>query len=429
MNTAIAKIKGREILDSRGNPTVEADVTLSSGAFGRAACPSGASTGVHEAVELRDGDKKRFGGKGVTKAVSAVNNEIAAKIAGMDALKQRDVDAAMIAADGTENKGRLGANAILTVSMAVARSAAQAKGLPLWKYLGEFSGAQPTLPVPCMNIMNGGAHANWQGADLQEFMIAPYGAPSFREALRWGAEVYQTLKALLKEKGHSTGVGDEGGFAPKVPSNEEPLKLIVEAIKRAGYEPGKDIGIVLDPASSEIYEDGLYNLRTEGRKLTSDEMVEFYKGLCAKYPIVSIEDGLAEDDWEGWKKLTDAIGSKVQLVGDDLFVTNVKRMELGIEKGVANAVLIKLNQIGSVSETVDAIRLAQKNNWGAMISHRSGETVDSFIADMSVAMGTGQIKTGAPARGERVEKYNQLLRIEEEMGASAKYAGRSAFIR
>ena len=429
MNTAIAKIKGREILDSRGNPTVEADVTLSSGAFGRAACPSGASTGVHEAVELRDGDKKRFGGKGVTKAVSAVNNEIAAKIAGMDALKQRDVDAAMIAADGTENKGKLGANAILTVSMAVARSAAQAKGLPLWKYLGEFSGAQPTLPVPCMNIMNGGAHANWQGADLQEFMIAPYGAPSFREALRWGAEVYQALKTLLKEKGHSTGVGDEGGFAPKVPSNEEPLKLIVEAIKRAGYEPGKDIGIVLDPASSEIYEDGLYNLRTEGRKLTSDEMVEFYKGLCAKYPIVSIEDGLAEDDWEGWKKLTDAIGSKVQLVGDDLFVTNVKRMEMGIEKGVANAVLIKLNQIGSVSETVDAIRLAQKNNWGAMISHRSGETVDSFIADMSVAMGTGQIKTGAPARGERVEKYNQLLRIEEEMGASAKYAGRSAFIR
>ena len=429
MNTAIAKIKGREILDSRGNPTVEADVTLSSGAFGRAACPSGASTGVHEAVELRDGDKKRFGGKGVTKAVSAVNNEIAAKIAGMDALKQRDVDAAMIAADGTENKGKLGANAILTVSMAVARSAAQAKGLPLWKYLGEFSGAQPTLPVPCMNIMNGGAHANWQGADLQEFMIAPYGAPSFREALRWGAEVYQTLKTLLKEKGHSTGVGDEGGFAPKVPSNEEPLKLIVEAIKRAGYEPGKDIGIVLDPASSEIYEDGFYNLRTEGRKLTSDEMVEFYKGLCAKYPIVSIEDGLAEDDWEGWKKLTDAIGSKVQLVGDDLFVTNVKRMEMGIEKGVANAVLIKLNQIGSVSETVDAIRLAQKNNWGAMISHRSGETVDSFIADMSVAMGTGQIKTGAPARGERVEKYNQLLRIEEEMGASAKYAGRSAFIR
>ncbi|MBQ3683978.1 MAG: phosphopyruvate hydratase [Methanomicrobium sp.] len=429
MNTSITKIIGREILDSRGNPTVEADVYLSSGAFGRAACPSGASTGVHEAVELRDGDKGRFGGKGVTKAVSGVNNEIAKKISGMDALKQRDVDAAMIAADGTENKGKLGANAILTVSMAVARSAAQAKGLPLWKYLCEFSGAQPTLPVPCMNIMNGGAHANWQGADLQEFMIAPYGAPSFREALRWGAEVYQALKALLKEKGHSTGVGDEGGFAPQVPSNEEPLKLIVEAIKRAGYEPGKDIGIVLDPASSEIYEDGVYNLRTEGRKLTSDEMVEFYKGLCAKYPIVSIEDGLAEDDWEGWKKLTDAIGSKVQLVGDDLFVTNVKRMELGIEKGVANAVLIKLNQIGSVSETVDAIRLAQKNNWGAMISHRSGETVDSFIADMSVAMGTGQIKTGAPARGERVEKYNQLLRIEEEMGASAKYAGRSAFIR
>ncbi|WOF16589.1 phosphopyruvate hydratase [Methanoplanus sp. FWC-SCC4] len=427
MDTSIKTVKGREILDSRGNPTVEADVYLECGILGRAACPSGASTGIHEAVELRDGDKARFGGKGVTKAVSGVNDKIAAAVAGMDACGQRAVDDAMIALDGTENKGSLGANAILTVSMAVARTAAQAKGMPLWQYLGESGEA--TLPVPCMNIMNGGAHANWQGADLQEFMIAPYGAPNFKEALRWGAEVYQSLKALLKEKGHSTGVGDEGGFAPKVPSNEEPLKLIVEAIEKAGYKPGEEIGIVLDPASSEIYKDGLYDLKTEGRKLTSEEMVSFYKDLCEKYPIVSIEDGLAEDDWDGWKMLTDAIGDKVQLVGDDLFVTNVKRMEMGIEKGVANAVLIKLNQIGTVSETIDAIRLAQKNGWGAMVSHRSGETVDSFIADLSVALGTGQIKTGAPARGERVEKYNQLLRIEEEMGDSAKFAGRSAFVR
>ncbi|MBN2733644.1 MAG: phosphopyruvate hydratase [Methanomicrobiaceae archaeon] len=427
MDTSIKNVIGREILDSRGNPTVEADVYLSSGAFGRAACPSGASTGVHEAVELRDNDKGRYGGKGVLKAVSYVNEKIAAGIAGLNACDQRLVDDAMIKLDGTDNKETLGANAILTVSMAVSRAGAAASGVALWRYLGDPADAM--LPVPCMNIMNGGAHANWQGADLQEFMIAPYGAPSFKESLRWGAEVYQALKALLKEKGHSTGVGDEGGFAPKVPSNEEPLKLISEAIIRAGYRPGEDIGIVLDPASSEIYKDGLYEFKTEGRKLTSDEMVAFYKDLCERYPIVSIEDGLAEDDWDGWKMLTDAIGDKVQLVGDDLFVTNVKRMEMGIEKGVANAVLIKLNQIGTVSETIDAIRLAQKSGWGAMISHRSGETVDSFIADLSVAMATGQIKTGAPARGERVEKYNQLLRIEEEMGASAKFAGRNAFIR
>lgn len=427
MDTSIKSVKGREILDSRGNPTVEADVYIGGGLFGRAACPSGASTGVHEAVELRDGDKARYGGKGVLKAVSYVNEKIAKEISGMDVCDQNAVDNAMINLDATENKGNLGANAILTVSMAVSRAGAAASGVPLWKYLGNPETA--VLPVPCMNIMNGGAHANWQGADLQEFMIAPYGAPSFKESLRWGAEVYQALKALLKEKGHSTGVGDEGGFAPKVPSNEEPLRLISEAIKRAGYRPGEDIGIVLDPASSEIYKDGLYELKTEGRKLTSAEMVGFYKDLCEKYPIVSIEDGLSEDDWDGWKMLTDAIGDKVQLVGDDLFVTNVKRMKMGIEKGVANAVLIKLNQIGTVSETIDAIRLAQKSGWGAMISHRSGETVDSFIADLSVAMGTGQIKTGAPARGERVEKYNQLLRIEEEMGKSAKFAGRSAFIR
>ncbi|MBP2133876.1 enolase [Methanomicrobium sp. W14] len=427
MDTAIKSVKGREILDSRGNPTVEADVILECGVAGRAACPSGASTGIHEAVELRDGDKNRFGGKGVLNAVFNVNNKISAKVAGMDATDQRSVDESMIELDGTENKGSLGANAMLTVSMAVARAGAASRGLPLWKYLG--NPADAVLPVPCMNIMNGGAHANWQGADLQEFMIAPYGAPSFKESLRWGAEVYHVLKVLLKEKGDSTGVGDEGGFAPKVPSNEEPLKLIVEAIERAGYRPGDDIGIVLDPASSELYKDGLYELKTEGKKLTAEEMVEYYKTLCEKYPIVSIEDGLSEDDWDGWKMLTSAIGDKVQLVGDDLFVTNVKRIETGIEKGVANAVLIKLNQIGTVSETIDAIRLAQKNKWGAMISHRSGETVDSFIADLSVAMGTGQIKTGAPARGERIEKYNQLLRIEEEMGDSARFAGRSAFAR
>lgn len=427
MDNSIKSVKGREILDSRGNPTVEADVYLESGIFGRAACPSGASTGIHEAVELRDGNKERYGGKGVLKAVSYVNKEIADKISGMDVCSQREVDNAMIELDGTENKAKFGANAILTVSMAVARAGAASLGIPLWKYLGNPSDV--VLPVPCMNIMNGGAHANWQGADLQEFMIAPYGASSFKESLRWGAEVYQTLKALLKEQGHSTGVGDEGGFAPQVPSNEEPLKLITEAIRRAGFKPGEEIGIVLDPASSEIYKDGLYSLKTEGKKLTSKEMVEYYKNLCEKYPIVSIEDGLSEDDWEGWKMLTDELGDKVQLVGDDLFVTNVKRMTMGIEKGVSNAVLIKLNQIGTVSETIDAIMLAKNSGWGAMISHRSGETVDSFIADLSVALGTGQIKTGAPARGERVEKYNQLLRIEEEMGSSAKFAGRDAFIR
>ena len=428
MDMKIESVKGREILDSRGNPTVEAEVFLKCGAMGRAACPSGASTGVHEAVELRDGDKNRFGGKGVLKAVSAVNGPIAGKIAGLDAKDQRAVDDTMIELDGTPNKGKLGANAILSVSMANARAAAAAEGISLWRYLGRDD-CEPLLPVPCMNIMNGGAHANWQGADLQEFMIAPYGAPSFREALRWGAEVYQALKSILKEEGHSTAIGDEGGFAPKVPSNEEPLRLIMAAIEKAGYRPGEDIGIVLDPASSEIFKDGMYELKSEKRRLTPAEMVAYYKDLCSKYPIVSIEDGLAEDDWDGWKILTDEIGDSVQLVGDDLFVTNVDRIKTGIEKGVANAVLIKLNQIGSVSETIDAVMLARRNGWAAMVSHRSGETVDSFIADLSVALGTGQIKTGAPARGERVEKYNQLLRIEEEMGDSAKYAGRSAFVR
>ena len=430
MDTKIRSLKAREILDSRGNPTVEADVTLECGVTGRAACPSGASTGIHEAVELRDGDKSRYGGKGVLNAVFAVNSDISVAVSGMDATDQSGLDRRMTEADGTPNKGNFGANAILTVSMASARAVAEAEGLSLWKYLGKIAESENfVLPVPCMNIMNGGAHANWQGADLQEFMIAPVGAGSFSEALRWGAEIYQTLKGILKEEGHSTGVGDEGGFAPKVPSNEEPLKLIMKAIEKAGYKPGEEVGIVLDPASSEIFEDGMYDLKSEGRKLTSAEMVEYYKDLCERYPILSIEDGLAEDDWAGWKLLTDAIGDKVQLVGDDLFVTNVERIKRGIEMGVSNAVLIKLNQIGTVTETIDAVRLAQKNGWAAMVSHRSGETVDSFIADLSVALGTGQIKTGAPARGERVEKYNQLLRIEDEMGDSARYAGRAAFIR
>lgn len=428
MDMKIRSVKAREIIDSRGNPTVEAEVFLECGAMGRAACPSGASTGAHEAVELRDGDKVRFGGKGVLKAVSYVNGPISEEISGMDAEDQRAIDDAMIALDGTPNKGRFGANAILSVSMANARAGAAAKGISLWKYLGRDD-CKSSLPVPCMNIMNGGAHANWQGADLQEFMIAPYGASSFKEALRWGAEVYQVLKSILKENGHSTAIGDEGGFAPKVSSNEEPLRLIMSAIEKAGYRPGQDIGIVLDPASSEIFKDGMYKLKSEKRMLTPAEMVGYYKDLCSNYPIVSIEDGLAEDDWDGWKILTDELGDSVQLVGDDLFVTNVDRIKQGIEKGVSNAVLIKLNQIGTVSETIDAVMLARDNGWAAMVSHRSGETVDSFIADLSVALGTGQIKTGAPARGERVEKYNQLLRIEEEMGDSAKYSGRSAFIR
>jgi enolase len=423
----IVKVVGREILDSRGNPTVEVEVTLEDGGFGRAAVPSGASTGVHEALELRDKDKARYGGKGTLKAVKHVNKDIRDAVTGLDGLNQGAVDHAMLALDGTPNKSKLGANAILGVSLAIARAAADSVGLPLYRYLGGVSAK--VLPVPMFNILNGGVHANWQGTDFQEFMIAPVGAPNFREALRWGAEVYQALKAVLKSSGHATGVGDEGGFAPAFKANSEALETILKAIEKAGYKPGEQIVIALDPATSGFYEDGLYNLRTEDRKITSAEMVELWAGWVKKYPIAVLEDGLAEDDWEGWKLLNKTLGHQIELVGDDLFVTNVERIARGINENAANAVLIKLNQIGSLTETIAAIEMARKAGWGAMVSHRSGETVDSFIADFTVAMATGHLKTGAPCRGERVEKYNQLMRIEEELGADAVYAGRKAFVR
>ena len=427
MYTYIERIHAREILDSRGNPTVEVEVTLEGGAFGRAGVPSGASTGVHEALELRDGDNKRYGGKGVKKAVGNVNNAIAAALTGMDALDQGAVDRAMIELDGTQHKEKLGANAILGVSLATARAAADACDLPLFRYLG--GAAANRLPVPMFNILNGGVHANWQGTDLQEFMIAPVGAPNFAEALRWGSEIYHTLKKVLKDAGYTTGVGDEGGFAPALKRNVDAMDLIVKSIETAGYRPGEDVVIALDPASSGFYEDGLYNLRTEGRKVDAAEMVAMYSDWVKKYPFVVLEDGLAEDDWAGWKHLNSELGGKIELVGDDLFVTNVERIQRGINEDVANAVLIKLNQIGTLTETIAAVNLAYGANWGAMVSHRSGETVDSFIADLTVALGTGHLKTGAPCRGERLEKYNQLMRIEEYLGASAVYAGRKAFVR
>jgi len=427
MTKTIESVLAREILDSRGNPTVEAEVSLERGARGRAAVPSGASTGAHEALELRDGDRTRYNGKGVSQAVNHVNNEIAKAIVGMDALDQPAVDQAMLEVDGTPNKSRLGANAILGVSLAVARAAANGVSLPLYRYLGGVTAR--VLPVPMFNILNGGVHANWQGTDLQEFMIAPVGAPTFREALRWGSEIYHTLKSVLKEYGYSTGVGDEGGFAPALKKNSDAVELILKAIKKAGYRPDEQVAIALDPASSSFYEDGYYHLRTEGRKVSSAEMVEMYAEWIKKFPIIVLEDGLAEDDWAGWKLLNQTLGKKIELVGDDLFVTNVKRIERGISENAANAVLIKLNQIGTLTETIAAIQMARKAGWGAMISHRSGETVDSFIADFTVAMGTGHLKTGAPCRGERVEKYNQLLRIEEELGDEAVYAGRNAFVR
>ena len=427
MYTSINRIHAREILDSRGNPTVEVEVTLEGGSFGRAAVPSGASTGVHEALELRDGDKKRYGGKGVKKAVGHVNNEIAVALAGMDALDQGAVDRAMIELDGTPHKEKLGANAILGVSMATARAAADACDLPLFRYLGGAAACR--MPVPMFNILNGGVHANWQGTDLQEFMIAPVGAPNFAEALRWGSEIYHTLKTVLKDAGYSTGVGDEGGFAPALKRNSDAVELILKAIEGAGYRPGDDVVIAIDPASSGFYEDGLYHLRTENRKVDASEMVAMYADWVAKYPIAVLEDGLAEDDWDGWKILNRELGGKIELVGDDIFVTNVERIQRGINEDVANAVLIKLNQIGTLSETMAAVQLAYGANWGAMVSHRSGETVDSFIADLTVALSTGHLKTGAPCRGERLEKYNQLMRIEEYLGASAMYAGRCAFVR
>ena len=391
----IQSIHAREILDSRGNPTVEVEVHLADGVNGRAAVPSGASTGVHEALELRDGDKNRYGGKGVLKAVRNVNELIAPALSGKEAADQPALDQAMLDLDGTPNKSKLGANAILGVSLAAARAAAISQKLPLYRYLGGESAS--LLPVPMFNILNGGVHANWQGTDLQEFMIAPVGAPNFREALRWGAEVYHTLKGVLKDGGYTTGVGDEGGFAPALKKNSDAVELIIQAIQKAGYKPGEGIAIALDPASSGFYEDGMYNLRTEKRKVSSADMVQMYADWSQKYPIVVLEDGLAEDDWDGWKLLNQTIGDRVELVGDDLFVTNVERIARGIKENAANAVLIKLNQIGTLTETRAAIEMARKAGWGSMVSHRSGETVDSFIADLTVAMGTGHLKTGAPA--------------------------------
>ena len=427
MSALITKVHAREILDSRGNPTVEVDITLADGSTGRAGVPSGASTGVYEALELRDGDKSRYLGKGVLKAVAHVNGKIADAVTGLDALDQAAVDKAMLALDGTENKTELGANAILGVSMAVARAAAASSKMPLYRYLG---GAKANLlPVPMFNILNGGVHANWQSTDLQEFMIAPVGAPNFREALRWGAETYHALKSVLKSGGFSTGVGDEGGFAPAFKKNADAVETILKAIEKAGYKPGRDIVLAIDGAVSGIYEDGLYNLRTENKKVSAADMVKMYEQWVGAYPIRVIEDGLAEDDWDGWKLLNATIGDRTELVGDDLFVTNVKRLARGIAEKAANAVLIKLNQIGTVTETIAAIEMARNAGWGAMVSHRSGETVDSFIADLTVAMGTGHLKTGAPCRGERVEKYNQLLRIEVDLGSRAAYAGNKAFVR
>jgi enolase len=427
MSTFIKRVHAREILDSRGNPTVEAEVTLDDGSWGRAAVPSGASTGVHEALELRDGESARYQGKGVLRAVEHINIDIAEAVRDLDALNQAGVDEAMLTLDGTDNKSKLGANAILGVSLAVARAAAASVGLPLYRYLGGVSAN--LLPVPMFNILNGGVHANWQSTDLQEFMIAPVGAPSFREALRWGAEIYHVLKGLLKSGGLSTGVGDEGGFAPAFKKNVDAVEIILKAIEKAGYKPGEHVVLAVDGATSGIYEDGYYVLRTENRRVKADEMVKMYDAWVRKYPILVLEDGLAEDDWDGWKLLNGALGDRIELVGDDLFVTNVKRIAKGIEEHAANAVLIKLNQIGTLTETVAAIGMARRAGWGAMISHRSGETVDSFIADLTVAVGTGHLKTGAPCRGERVEKYNQLLRIEEELGSNAVYAGRKAFVR
>lgn len=422
----IIDVFGREILDSRGNPTVEVEVILDDGAMGRAAVPSGASTGAFEAVELRDGDSERYMGKGTLKAVSHVNEEIADALIGMEAEDQRAIDAEMIELDGTENKGNFGANAILGASMAVAKAAAQSAELPLYKYVGGVNANM--LPTPMMNILNGGEHAD-NNVDFQEFMIMPVGAATFAEALRWCAEIYHTLKKVLHEAGLGGGVGDEGGFAPNFTTNEEPLKYIVEACEKAGYKPGEDIMFAMDPASTEFYdaECGVYVLAGEDRELTSEEMVEYWATLVEKYPIISIEDGMAEEDWDGWKALTDRIGNKVQLVGDDLFVTNPKRLAKGIELGCANAILVKVNQIGSLTEALEAVQMAKQAGYACIMSHRSGETEDVTIADLAVATNAGQIKTGAPCRSDRVAKYNQLLRIEEELGDAGQYAGMKAF--
>ncbi|NBU37363.1 MAG: phosphopyruvate hydratase [Actinobacteria bacterium] len=418
----IVEVTGREVLDSRGNPTVEVEIVLDSGATGRAIVPSGASTGEHEAVELRDGGS-RFLGKGVEKAVTNVNTVIAQSIIGMDATDQRALDSTLIHLDGTENKARLGANAMLGTSLAVAHAAAAELELPLFRYVG--GPHAHVLPVPMMNVINGGAHAD-NNVDLQEFMIMPVGAPSFREALRWGVETYHTLKKVLHDRGLATAVGDEGGFAPNLESNESAIAVLVEAIERAGFAPGTDIAIALDPAMSELHKDGAYHLTGEGKVLSRSEMVAWWASIVDRYPIVSIEDGMAEDDWDGWKELTDAVGSKVQLVGDDLFVTNARRLQMGIDRKVANSVLVKVNQIGTLSETLDTVELATRHAYTSVMSHRSGETEDATIADLAVATNCGQIKTGAPARSDRVAKYNQLLRIEEMLGDAARYRGRDA---
>jgi enolase len=426
MDTLIESVSAQEILDSRGNPTVEVEVVLADGSWGRAAVPSGASTGIHEALELRDGDKKRYNGKGTLKAVENVNTEIAENLLDWDATDQKAIDQMMIELDGTPNKSRLGANAILGVSLAVAKAAANSLELPLYRYLGGVYAH--ILPVPMMNILNGGAHTNWQSTDAQEFMVMPLGAPSFAEGLRWGAEIYQALKGVLKGRGYTTLVGDEGGYAPALKANSEAVEVILEAIEKAGYKAGEQVAIALDPAASELYEEDtkLYNLRKEGKKLTSEKMVEFWMDWVRQYPIVSIEDGLAQDDWDGWKLLTKEIGNKIQIVGDDLLVTNPERVRRAIKENACNALLVKVNQIGSLTETIEAVETAQRNGWRAVTSHRSGETEDATIADIAVAFNTGQIKTGAPARSDRVAKYNQLMRIEAELGDTAKYAGWAA---
>ncbi len=424
--TAIIDIHGREILDSRGNPTVEVDVLLEDGSFGRAAVPSGASTGAHEAVELRDGDKNRYLGKGVQKAIAAINDEICDELLGCDAEDQRDIDLTMIALDGTANKGRLGANAILGVSLATAKAAADARGLPLYSYVGGVSAH--VLPVPMMNIINGGEHAD-NPIDFQEFMVMPVGAPSLAEAVRWGAEIFHTLKKGLHEKGLATAVGDEGGFAPNLASTRDALDFIMASIEKAGFKPGTDVVLALDCAATEFFKGGKYEISGEGLSLSPVQMADYLADLCSAYPIRSIEDGMGEDDFEGWKALTDKIGGKVQLVGDDLFVTNPQRLEMGIAKGLANSLLVKVNQIGTLTETLEAVSIANRNGYTAVMSHRSGETEDSTIADLAVATNCGQIKTGSLARSDRLAKYNQLIRIEEELGSAARYAGAGAFGR
>ncbi|MDP2965021.1 MAG: phosphopyruvate hydratase [Pelolinea sp.] len=426
MYTFIESIEAQEILDSRGNPTVEVEVILEDGSFGRAAVPSGASTGVHEALEMRDGEKNRYLGKGVTKAVNNVNTAIADELIGWDATEQIAIDKTLLELDGTPNKSNLGANAILGTSLAIAKAAANSLGMPLYRYIGGVYAH--VLPVPMMNILNGGAHTGWQSTDAQEFMVMPLGAPSFAEGLRWGAEIYHALKSVLKAHGYGTLVGDEGGYAPNLKANVEAVEVILEAIEKAGYKAGKDVAIALDPAASELFDEEKrqYNLRKEGKMLDSAQMVAFWKSWVDQYPIVSIEDGLAQDDWEGWKLMTKELGDRVQIVGDDLLVTNPKRVQKAIEEKACNAVLIKLNQIGSLTETIEAVELTHRNGWKAVTSHRSGETEDATIADLAVALNTGQIKTGAPARSDRVAKYNQLLRIETELGDTAVYAGWNA---